>query len=164
MGRRNINLRDYKDKLVSATIELMRQGIDNVSMRKVARKVGISPAGIYKLFPSKEKLLLEAARVASLQFKQKVLSLNSIDAIVSETLNHASTNRWIIRYLGMKDPSFNISIYKDIIDHMGKIIGNRAKASVIFRLASLQGMIGGKEEEQILWDIVDYLTSESSGG
>ena len=152
------SLKDYKDALLKETALLLAtEGPDGVSMRKVAGRVGISAAGIYKLFRDKEDLLIEASRYASLEFKNRVLQMNDIKEIIRATIEHSEKNKWIIRYLAMKDPSFTKSIFKDIIEHLENLVGDRPKARVMFRLASMQGMIGGKEEEAVIWDLIDYL-------
>ncbi len=158
---RGKSLSDYRDKILRITAKMLSEGgPEKVSMRKVASAAGISVGGIYKLFENKEDLIMEAAKMASVEFKEKVLAIDDIYDILRATMDHSKENKWIIRYLAMKDPSFTRSIFKDILDHMENLLQDRAKARVLFRLASMQGMIGGKEEEAIVWKLIKFLLSE----
>jgi len=158
---RGKSLTDYRDKILRITAKLLSEGgPENVSMRKVASAAGISVGGIYKLFENKEDLIMEAAKMSSLEFKAKVLAMDDIYDILKETMDHSKKNKWLIRYLAMKDPSFTRSIFKEILDHMENLIKDRAKARILFRMASMQGIIGGEEEEAIIWKLIRFLLSE----
>jgi len=50
---------DTKKRILAAACELLeREGIDSISVRKIAKAVGITPMGIYNHFPSLEALLV----------------------------------------------------------------------------------------------------------
>jgi len=62
-------MQERRDEIVAAATELLeREGADALSMRRIAERVGIRAASIYKHFPSKEAL--EAA-IISVAFERQ---------------------------------------------------------------------------------------------
>ncbi len=155
------SLKDYREPLLKETAKMLAEGgPESISMRKLAGRVGISAGGIYKIFRNKEDLLLEAARYASLEFKHRVLAMNDVKDILQATIEHSEKNKGIISYLAMKDPSFTKSFFKDIVEHLGNIVGNKPKARVMFKLAAMQGVIKNPEEKVIILDLIEYLLNK----
>ena len=156
------NLKDYREALLRETANMLASGgPESISMRKVAARVGISPGGIYKLFSDKEELLLEAAKYASVEYRNRVLNMNDPVDILAETIHHAEKNKWIIKYLALKDTTFTKSLFKDVVEHLERIIGDSPRARVLFRLASTQGMIGRDDEKDLIWDVITYLLNKN---
>ena len=57
---------NLRDTLVAATItQLAQQSDATLSLRELARTVGVSIAAVYRHFPSKEALLADVVRPAS---------------------------------------------------------------------------------------------------
>ena len=65
MARATYHHGDLPRALVAAAVELARSGgPDAVVLREVARRLGVSPAAMYRHFPDRDALLGEVARVA----------------------------------------------------------------------------------------------------
>jgi AcrR family transcriptional regulator len=65
---------DLPRALVAAAVELARSGgPDAVVLREVARRLGVSPAAMYRHFPDRDALLGEVARVARGELARRML-------------------------------------------------------------------------------------------
>ena len=65
MGRRPAGSPNTRDAIVrSATRLIARRGVRAVSVRAVAKDAGVDPALIYRYFPNKEGLFIEALRTS----------------------------------------------------------------------------------------------------
>lgn len=59
------------DRILKATYELFdREGADAVTMRRVAKAVGVTPMAIYRHFSNREELLKKSARTISGQWQE----------------------------------------------------------------------------------------------
>ena len=73
---------DLKNALIQAGVEILsKEGIEGLSLRKVAQRVGVSHNAPYSHFPDKQSLI---AAVSTEGFKQLY---NELDVVVSSYLN-----------------------------------------------------------------------------
>ncbi len=83
-----------KDRVTEAALRLFaRQGSSGVSMRDLARELGIRAPSIYSHFPSKEALLVSTVTPM----------LDQLDALLEQApaapVNKESRRAWLLRYL-----------------------------------------------------------------
>ena len=77
MARETYHHGDLRRALVDAGVELARSGgAAAVVLREVARRLGVSPAAMYRHFPDREALLAEVAREA-----RRVLARRMLDEL-----------------------------------------------------------------------------------
>ncbi|WP_320173735.1 TetR/AcrR family transcriptional regulator [Maridesulfovibrio sp.] len=69
-----------KQKILDAARELfVKDGFDNVSMRKIAAKIDYSPAALYRYFKNKEELLLSLKQEGMEKFGRMQIHLPEIE-------------------------------------------------------------------------------------
>jgi AcrR family transcriptional regulator len=75
---------EIRKKIIKATEEIIKdQGLDQVSIRKVAKKVGYTPGSIYQYFEKKDALIYELMRVGY----QRIIDAISIP-VSSDTIEN----------------------------------------------------------------------------
>jgi AcrR family transcriptional regulator len=75
---------EIRKKIIKATEEIIKdQGLDQVSIRKVAKKVGYTPGSIYQYFENKDALIYELMRVGY----QRIIDAISIP-VSSDTIEN----------------------------------------------------------------------------
>jgi AcrR family transcriptional regulator len=68
---------NLKKALIEAALEIiMREGIDNLSMRSVSKKIGVSHAALYRHFKSKEELVVAIALAGFQMLDVKLSTVN----------------------------------------------------------------------------------------
>jgi AcrR family transcriptional regulator len=73
-AEKSAGARDLRRALLAEASELARAGgPDSVTLREVARRVGVSPAAIYRHFPDREALLGEVAGFARRDLARRML-------------------------------------------------------------------------------------------
>lgn len=83
MARSTYHHGDLRRALLAKASELARLGgPDAVTLREVARRLGVSPAAIYRHVPDRDALLGEVAAVARLELARRMLQeVESVDEI-----------------------------------------------------------------------------------
>ncbi|HVC36841.1 MAG TPA: TetR/AcrR family transcriptional regulator [Gammaproteobacteria bacterium] len=129
-------------KILSATLELMEstQGADGVTMRRIAKSVGVTPMAIYKHFPDREALLLAATaaeylRIASYferaNAKLNISGLRGMHGYLDYAFDHPQLFKYMFSSQRTdafvfpqdlkknKSPTFNIlqTVVSQLIDH-----------------------------------------------
>ena len=85
MARATHHHGDLRRALVDAGVELARSaGAAAVVLREVARRLGVSPAAMYRHFPDREALLGEVAHVARRELAGRML--DELDRVESQDL------------------------------------------------------------------------------
>lgn len=118
-----------RDSIIRVSVSLFaRTGYDGVSMRDIAKHVGISAATLYHHFPNKEALYLGAIAGA---FADKAQA-------ISETAGAGATPRarleaFVDRFTSLmaKDPDFRLLLQRELID--GDETRLRMVAEQVFR-------------------------------
>jgi AcrR family transcriptional regulator len=77
--RREREKKELRIRILDAARDLFtREGVDRVTMRRIAEKIEYSPTAIYLHFPDKETLVRELCAVDFLSFAQRFLGVTSI--------------------------------------------------------------------------------------
>ena len=94
MPRTTYHHGDLPRALVAVAIDLARAGgTDDVTIREVARRLGVSPAAIYRHFPDRDALLGDVARAIRMQLAQRML--DEVEAIHEPDARARSVRRFI---------------------------------------------------------------------
>ena len=68
---------DTKKAILQTALELISEkGLDKLSLREIARKVGYSPAGLYEYFDSKEDILWTLAKDGNARLRSAALNIS----------------------------------------------------------------------------------------
>ncbi len=95
MGGKNGRLSgpERKDQIVQATISIMAEhGLPGTTTRRIAEKVGVSEPALYKYFPGKKELLLEALEEAGNRFFAALSYAASEGDSVPDRIYHMSAS------------------------------------------------------------------------
>ena len=72
---------DAKDKYVDAALQIVAEmGLDGLSLREVARRLGVSHQAPYRHFPSREHIVAVLIRRSFVEFSQCLLAAEKLDA------------------------------------------------------------------------------------
>ena len=97
-----------REILIEATLELFgKKPFDEIGVRDIAAAVGVSPASMYRYFPSREDLFVEAF-IKDLREMEKWLG-NLLESNEELTLEEFSES--LIRYLIDREPTFQMMSY-----------------------------------------------------
>jgi len=97
-----------REILIEATLELFgKKPFDEIGVRDIAAAVGVSPASMYRYFPSREDLFVEAF-IKDLREIEKWLG-NLLESNEELTLENFSES--LIRYLIDSEPTFQMMSY-----------------------------------------------------
>jgi AcrR family transcriptional regulator len=97
-----------REILIEATLDLFgKKPFDEIGVRDIAAAVGVSPASMYRYFPSREDLFVEAF-IKDLREIEKWLA-NLLDSNEDLTLEEFSES--LIRYLIDSEPTFQMMSY-----------------------------------------------------
>ena len=89
-----------KEALVEAAVALIEEGgIEAVSVREAAKRVGVSPGAPFRHFASKTALMTAVAEEAMARFKAEVLAAMTEVAAELAQLNEAGVAKKSIRVL-----------------------------------------------------------------
>lgn len=97
-----------REILIEATLDLFgKKPFDEIGVRDIAAAVGVSPASMYRYFPSREDLFVEAF-IKDLREIEKWLA-NLLES--SEELSLEEFSESLIRYLIDSEPTFQMMSY-----------------------------------------------------
>lgn len=126
-----------KDLILEAVLNLFeKKPFDEIGMRDIATEAGVSPAAIYRYFPSQEELFMEAF----------LKDLNSIGQVFDDDLANATTDlpedpleelaQSIVNHLINNEATFQMMSYLMIKGNMPDYL--------LSRFAALQGALADK--------------------
>ncbi len=82
---------ERKRQIVQATLDIMaEQGLAGTTTRRIAEKVGVSEPALYKYFPGKKELILEALDVVGEQFYETLAGAAGESGEVTERIYRMS--------------------------------------------------------------------------
>ncbi|MCM3765056.1 TetR/AcrR family transcriptional regulator [Neobacillus niacini] len=119
--RRKKEIKEMKQEIIEAAVQLfLSDGYENVSMRKIAKKIQYSPTAIYNYFASKEEILKQ------LLMNGYSIFLNSLKEGVAKSEEDAlsrlkaSLNAYI--HFGLSHPDYYRLIFIENLHLLQKII------------------------------------------
>ncbi len=115
--------------------------------------MGISPSGVYRLFKSKDQLILEASRELMEELKAELEAMENPLKMLERLHNFSLGSSYVLRFLMEKDPSMSRTIMKQIVETLSARIGDRDMARMLTRLVIMEGIMGGFSSEK-MWDLV----------
>ncbi len=94
-----------EDLLAAARTLLVAKGVDNVSLRQIAKEAGYSPSSLYNYFDSKDAILAELAAAANLRLAEVLNAAGSLAELGREYVRFALENREDFELLFRMTPS-----------------------------------------------------------
>lgn len=120
--RRKKEIKEMKQEIIEAAVQLfLSDGYENVSMRKIAKKIEYSPTAIYNYFASKEEIL------KNLLMNGYAIFLNSLKEGVAKSENQDAASRLkasLLAYIqfGLSHPDYYRLIFIENLHLLQKII------------------------------------------
>lgn len=95
----------HEDLLAAARTLLVAHGVDNVSLRQIAKAAGYSPSSLYNYFDSKDAILAELATGANARLADALAQADTLAALGKEYVRFALENREDFELLFRMTPS-----------------------------------------------------------
>ncbi|WP_066306305.1 TetR/AcrR family transcriptional regulator [Bacillus sp. FJAT-29814] len=157
--RRKKEIKEMKQEIIEAAVQLfLSDGYENVSMRKIAKKIEYSPTAIYNYFASKEEIL------KNLLMNGYAIFLNSLKEGVAKSENQdvasrlkASLHAYI--QFGLTHPDYYRLIFIENLHLLQKIIIEEDDRTKGFLL--LTALVGGAMNAGVLRKNDVQLVSQS---
>jgi AcrR family transcriptional regulator len=128
---------ERKDQIVQATISIMaEQGIPGTTTRRIAERVGVSEPALYKYFPGKKELLLEALGEVGNRFITTLVSAVKEDdsvpdriyamsgALYEFVMDHPEESMLLFETItGARDPEIRAALSERLTEYTGLLSG-----------------------------------------
>jgi AcrR family transcriptional regulator len=148
------SLKDYRQRLIIEAKKRLSEGEEDITIRALAKAVGISPSGVYKLFISKDQLILEASRMLLEELKAELERMDDPIQMLKRLHRFSIDSSHALRFLMEKDPDMSITTMKQIVDTLAAKIGDRDMARMLARLVIMEGIMGGFSSDK-MWVLVE---------
>lgn len=152
---------NLKSKLLEEAVTLISQdGLENLSLRRLATQCGVSHNAIYRHFDSKERLI-DACRAYVMQELTRTLelTLSSLDESLPQTMEQLGT-----AYLDfyMRNPTYFSAYFRNasqkLTFSLEPIEGNYPPFSVFRRVAVAIAEKQGIPQNETRWRLLRYWT------
>ena len=147
------SLKGYRPKLIAEVKRRLADGEGDITIRSLAKAVGISPSGVYRLFKSKDQLILEASRELMEELMAELEIMENPLKMLERLHRFSLSSSYVLRFLMEKDPSMSRTTMKQIVEILSARIGDRDMARMLTRLVIMEGIMGGFSSEK-MWDLV----------
>ena len=140
---------NLKSKLLEEAVTLISQdGLENLSLRRLATQCGVSHNAIYRHFDSKERLI-DACRAYVMQELTRTLelTLSGLDESLPQTMEQLGT-----AYLDFYNASQKLTVSLEAIE------GNYPPFSVFRRVAVAIAEKQGIPQDETRWRLLRYWT------
>ena len=143
--------------LETAMNEFMTNGIRQVKMDDIARKLGISKRTLYEIYDNKEDLLMEGIKESEISYDQymddfQIKHATSVMDILTESY------RYQVEKVRNISPAFLVDLHKyaRIVDYLDSVHTARNKKGILF---FHRGVEEGYFREDVDYNLVEQITS-----
>jgi AcrR family transcriptional regulator len=116
--RRMKEIEEMKQEMIEAAVRLfLREGYQNVSMRKIAREIGYSATTIYNYFANKEEILIHLLKHAYAKFLKSLLGASRPNETMGALERLKAALRAYIMF-GLQNPDYYELIFIENVHHL----------------------------------------------